>query len=116
MQTRDLILSLAVVLLLVSAPRAFAQLDTHPLSPLRTLGYFNSDTGLFEPLRTMAQEGELPPPVTPTTGTLVFKFTITMKSTLPENAILICSAQGHSLGNRGRVRDCDARERQHVFL
>ena len=59
MQTRDLILSLAVVLLLVSAPRAFAQLDTHPLSPLRTLGYFNSDTGLFEPLRTMAQEGEL---------------------------------------------------------
>ena len=94
MQTRDLILSLAAVLLLVSAPRAFAQLDTHPLSPLRTLGYFNSDTGLFEPLRTMAQEGELPPPVTPTTGTLVFKFTITMKSTLPKNAILICSAQG----------------------
>src|SRR5215472_16169913 len=94
MQTRILILSVAVVLLLGFAPRAFAQLGTHLLSPHRTLGYFNSDTGLFEPLRPMAQDSEVPAAGTPTVGTLVFKFTITLKSALAKNAILFCSAQG----------------------
>jgi hypothetical protein len=92
MQTRNLILPLAVVLLFGFATHAFAQLEIHPSSAHRTLGYFNSDTGLFEPIPAMTQDSEAP--VTPITGTLVFKFTITMKSTLPKNAILICSAQG----------------------
>lgn len=94
MQTRNSILALAVVLLLRFAPRAFAQLETRPFSPHRTLGYFNPETGLFEPLHPMAQDSELPLSVTPTAGTPGFKFTITLKSTLSKNAILICSAQG----------------------
>lgn len=62
-------------------------------SPHRTLGYFNSDTGLFEPLAMSAQEETLSA-VAPTTGTLVFNFTITLKSTLPKNGIITCSASG----------------------
>jgi hypothetical protein len=93
MQKRNVILAFVVVLFLVCAPFGFAQFETQTRSSHRTLGYFNSDTGLFEPFRPAAEDAELPP-VTPTTGTLVFNFTITLKSPLPKNGILVCSAAG----------------------
>jgi hypothetical protein len=71
----------------------FAQLGRQALTPHRTLGYYNSDTGLFEPLRSATQD-LAEPAVTPTAGTLVYKFTITLKSPLPKNALVICSAGG----------------------
>ena len=93
MQKQNVVLALLVVLYLVSAPLGFAQLGTQALTPHRTLGYYNSDTGLFEPLRSATQDlsGAT---VTPTTGTLVYKFMITLKSPLPKNALVICSAGG----------------------
>jgi hypothetical protein len=56
MQERNLFLALGVVLFLVCAPLGFAQLGTQALTPHRTLGYYNSDTGQFEPLRSAPQD------------------------------------------------------------
>ena len=92
MQKRRVFLALATVTFLVRAP-AFAQLGTQPLTPQRTLGYYNSETGLFEPLRS-ATPDLAEATVTPTTGTLTYKFTITLKSPLLKNALIICSAGG----------------------
>jgi hypothetical protein len=93
MQKRNVFLALVVVLFLASAPLGFAQFGTQVLAPHRTLGYYNSDTGLFEPLRSATQDLS-EAAVTPTTGTLVYKFTVTLKSPLPKNALVICSAGG----------------------
>ena len=56
MQKRNVFLALVVVLFLVRAPLGFAQFGTQALTPHRTLGYYNSDTGLFEPLRSATQD------------------------------------------------------------
>jgi hypothetical protein len=93
MQKKSVVVSMALVLCLGLAPFGFAQLE-NPLSPShRTLGYFNSDTGLFEPLHPGLQDPELLT-ATPTTGTLVFNFTITLKSTIPAHGIVLCNASG----------------------
>ena len=91
MQKRSVVFLLEVLMVLAFTPCTFAQLGTQAFTPHRTLGYYNSDTGLFEPLRPAEQDAETPA-VTPTTGALVFNFTITLKSALPKNAILICTA------------------------
>lgn len=93
MQKRNLILALAITVVLGFAPFSAAQLPTQAPSPHHILGYFNQDTGLFEPLSTASQDPELAP-VAATTGTLVFNFTITMKSAIPKNDIITCSAAG----------------------
>jgi hypothetical protein len=93
MRKRNVFLVLVVVLFLVCAPLGFTQLGTQALTSHRTLGYYNSETGLFEPLRSATQD-LAEPAVTPTTGTLVYKFTITLKSPLPKNALVLCSAGG----------------------
>jgi hypothetical protein len=84
---------LLALLLLATAPFAFAQLATPALSSHRTLAYFNRDTGLFEPVQAAGQDPEAPP-VTPTTGTLVYNFTITLKTPLPKGGILTCTGGG----------------------
>ena len=94
MQNRNfLVFPVLALLVLAFAPFGFAQIADSPLSSRRTLGYYDPDTGLFEPLRPAMQDPEAPP-VAPTTGTLVFNFTITLKSGLPKNGVLICSAGG----------------------
>src|SRR5215470_11968018 len=70
MQKKSVVVLLTFVLFLGLAPLASAQLENPLSSPHRTLGYFNSDTGLFEPLRPGLQDPESPA-TTPTTGTLV---------------------------------------------
>jgi len=37
-------------------------------------------------------QSEYAPAVAPTTGTLVFNFTVTLKSALPKNSVLVCNA------------------------
>ena len=91
MQKQRVISVLVLVTVLGLASPAFAQIENPAFVPHRTPGYFNSDTGLFEPLHPMAQD-EVSHSVTPTTGTLVFNFTITLKSTLPKNGIVLCGA------------------------
>jgi len=93
MQKRNVILAIVAAFALGFVPFSVAQLATEAPSPHHILGYFNQDTGLFEPLRTAAQESELPP-VAATTGTLVFNFTITVKSAVAKNGIIACSAAG----------------------
>ena len=93
MQKRSVIFSLLVVLVLVCAPLGYAQLEAQPAGPHRIPGFYHPDTGIFEPVHSSMQDAETQA-VTPTTGTLVFNFTITLKSALPKNAILICTAQG----------------------
>jgi hypothetical protein len=56
MQKRNVFLALVVALFLVCAPVGFAQMGTQALTPHRTLGYYNSDTGLFEPLHSSTQD------------------------------------------------------------
>lgn len=93
MHRRNLLFALLGTLVLGCAPLGFAQLQSQPLQAQRTLGYYDPDTRLFEPLGLSVQDAEAAP-VVPTTGTLVFNFTITLKSPLPKGAILFCTAQG----------------------
>jgi len=93
MQNRNAVVSLFVVLVLGLVPLGFGQISSPSIAPQRVLGYFNPQTGLFEPLRTTSQESD-GAQVTPTTGTLVFNFTITLKTSLPSHGLLLCSAAG----------------------
>ena len=102
MQKRNVILSFAVVLLGL-APFASAQIESTALASHRVLGFFNSDTGLFEPFRVATQDSEVPPPVTPTTGTLAFNFTITLKSPLPKNGFITCTGGGSVIETKDSV-------------
>lgn len=56
------------------------------------LGYFDPQTGTFKPLGEAAPVDEAPPPVSPTTGTFVFKLTITLKSSNLASSTVVCSA------------------------
>ncbi len=91
MHTRRMTISFLVILVLGLAPLGFGQL----LSPQRahhgTLGYYDPATGLFEALRP-AMDGDEVPATAATTGTLTFSFTITVKSTVPKNAVITCQA------------------------
>jgi hypothetical protein len=89
MKKRSLIFSVVVVLILGFAIFGFAQHGSH--SSAAELGYYDRATGAFTPLaQQTGPETELPP-IAPTTGTLIFKFTITAKSPLPKNSVIACS-------------------------
>jgi len=90
MQIRRTILPLVAVLVLGLAPLGFGQLAA-PRTPHRTLGYYDPATGAFEPLRP-AEEVDATA-VTPTTGDLVLKFTLTVKATIPKNGVIGCTAE-----------------------
>jgi hypothetical protein len=90
MHKRSMVVSLAVVLILGFAIFAFAQRSGHFSSSPSELGYYDRATGVFTPLQ-QGPDAELPA-VAPTTGTLVFKFTISRKSALPKNSVISCSA------------------------
>jgi hypothetical protein len=89
MQTRKLILPLLVFLALTLAPLSYGQILTKSHPTHRALGYYDPETGAFQPLPS-AEADALP--VTATTGTLVFKITINVKSVIPKNAVIGCNA------------------------
>jgi hypothetical protein len=86
---RRIVLFLAL-LLLGLAPFGFGQFGNQSRNSHRTLGYYDPATGAFEPLRPDMDADA--PLVTATTGTLVFKFNITVDSTVPKNGVVGCSA------------------------
>ena len=90
MQKRSLVFSLVVALVLGLAVFAFAQRATRSSSG--ELGYYNRSTGAFTPVDEEAAPQVDLAPVAPTTGTMIFKFTITAKSPLPKNSVIGCSA------------------------
>ncbi len=89
MQIRRMVFPLLVVFVLGLAPLSYGQFATHQPSH-RTLGYYDPATGAFEPLRP-AQDVDAA--VTATTGTLVYKLTITVKSTIPKNGVVGCTGE-----------------------
>ena len=94
MQTRRTIFVFFVILVVGLASSAFGQFASHfPLSH-RELGYYDHATGVFTPLQLAAQEAEVPPATTPTTGTIVFSITITLKTAVPKNGVVGCD--GHA--------------------
>ncbi len=89
MDIRKFVLSLAVLGLSL-APLSFAQLASPSRTPQRILGYYNSATGTFEPLHPAADVDAAT--ATTETGELIIKYTITVKSTIPKNGVIGCSA------------------------
>jgi hypothetical protein len=90
MQMQRIVLRLLAVLVLGLATLSYGQIAPHQPSH-RILGYYDPATGGFEPLRP-AQDAE-PAAVTATTGTLVYKLTLTVKSTIPKNGVVGCSGE-----------------------
>lgn len=90
MTSQRMFLPILVVFVLSLAPFSHGQVIAKTRPDHRTLGYYDPATGKFEPL-TPASESE-EPPVVATTGTLVLKFTITVKSVIPKNSVLGCTA------------------------
>jgi hypothetical protein len=87
MQKRSVIASLVVILILGFAILAFAQRAAHS----GELGYYDRSTGQFTPLQQTASDAE-PRAVTDVTGELIVKFTITVKSAIPKNGVVGCTA------------------------
>ncbi len=86
MDIRKLVLSFAV-LGFGLAPFSFGQLATH--ASQRVLGYYNPETGVFQPLHPAAESDSAT--ATAETGELIVKYTITVKSTIPTNGVIGCS-------------------------
>jgi hypothetical protein len=102
MQMRKMtVLSLAV-LALTLAPFSIGQIAKQAQTSNRVLGYYNPTTGIFQPLR---ESGEADPATATTeTGELIIKFTITVKSAIPTNGVVGCSADaetGDAAGSYG---------------
>lgn len=93
MQIRRTILVFLVIFVIGAASSAFGQLTSHFPMSHRELGYYDHATGIFTPLQPIAQEEEMPPVITPTTGTIVFSITITLKTAVPKNGVVGCD--GH---------------------
>jgi hypothetical protein len=90
MNIRKTVLSLAV-LGLGLAPFAFGQFASQRPSSHHVLGYFDPTTGIFQPLHA-TPDAESTAATSTETGELIIKYTITVKSTLPKNAVVSCSA------------------------
>jgi hypothetical protein len=61
------------------------------------LGYWNPASGTFSPLIQAGPASDASSSVTPTTGKLVFNFTLTVSSTVPKNGQVGCEADANTL-------------------
>lgn len=89
MSFRRVSLPFLALLVLGLVPQGYGQIGNH--TPHRPLGSYDPTTGKLEPLSAAP---DLESAVTPTTGTLVLKLTITVKSTLPKNSVIACTGTG----------------------
>jgi hypothetical protein len=80
-----------VVLGLALAPFSFGQLANKTQRPQHVLGYYDPTTGTFSPLHESPADFD-PATASTETGELIVKFTITVKSTIPTNGVIGCSA------------------------
>jgi len=103
MQIRKLTVLSLVVLGLALAPFSFGQFANQTRTPHRVLGYYDPATGTFSPVH-QSESGVDPATATTETGELIVKFTITVKATIPKNAVIGCSASadtGDAAGEYG---------------
>jgi len=90
MQSRKMMLPLLAVLVLGLAPFSFGQFVPKPRPTHKTLGYYDPATGAFRPVGKPAADAEAPA-ATVTSGTITFRLTINVKSTIPKNAVITCN-------------------------
>jgi len=96
MQSRKMILLILALVVLACeiAPSAFGQFAKNQ-SPFRSshreLGFYDRTTGAFTPLQAASEDAE-PAATTTAAGEFVFTITITVKSTVPKNAVIGCDA------------------------
>jgi hypothetical protein len=88
MNIRKTFLSLAVLGLALT-PLAFGQLASPARPSHSTFGYYDPATGAFTPMQAEVRDADASA-VAPTTGTLTFKFTLTVKSPVPKNSVIAC--------------------------
>jgi hypothetical protein len=91
MLARKLIVVSLFILGLALAPFSFGQFAKQAETSRRVLGYYDPTTGTFSPVRQSTAEVDAPASTTET-GELIIKFTITVKSTIPKNGVVSCSA------------------------
>jgi hypothetical protein len=89
MQIRKITVLGLAILVLALAPFSFAQFGSR--TPHRLLGYYDPATGAFQPLHSAADAEA--PAVTPTTGTLTMKYTITVDAVIPTNGVVGCGGE-----------------------
>jgi len=92
-----MMLPLLAVLVLGLAPFSFGQLFSKPHPANKTLGYYDPATGAFQPLPKATDAEE--PAATVTGGTITFRLTINVKSTIPKNAVIACSGSASVLSD-----------------
>ena len=89
MKSRTMNLVVFAILVLGLVPFSFGQLAAQVRNPNRVLGYYDPATGVFAPLQSEVQVPEATA-VAPTTGTVTFKFTFTVKAAVPKNSVILC--------------------------
>jgi hypothetical protein len=91
MQIRKLTVLSLFILGLALAPFSFGQFAKPPQTPHRVLGYYDPVAGTFSPVHRSTDEVDAATTTTET-GELIIKFTITVKSAIPKNGVVGCTA------------------------
>jgi len=96
------VLSLSVLALMLT-PFSFGQIARQTQTSHRVLGYYDPATGIFQPLHQSAEVD--PATATTETGALIIKFTITVKSAIPTNGVVGCSADAVTGDDAGEYEE-----------
>jgi hypothetical protein len=91
MLSHKLVVVSLFILGLALAPFSFGQFAKPAQTSHRVPGYYDPATGTFSPVRQSEAEVEAPAATTET-GELIIKFTITVRSAIPKNGVVGCSA------------------------
>jgi hypothetical protein len=92
MLIRKLTVPSLIILALALAPCSFGQFAKQAQTPIRVPGYYNPSTGTFSPAHQSTAEADATTTATTETGELIVKYTITVKSAIPKNGVVGCSA------------------------
>jgi hypothetical protein len=96
MQIRKLTVPSLIILALALAPFSFGQFAKQTQTPIRVLGYYDPSTGTFSPVHQSTTETDAATTATTETGELIVKYTITVKSAIPKNGVVGCSASAET--------------------
>jgi len=96
MQIRKQTVLSLIVLGLALAPFSFGQFAKQPQTPVRVRGYYDPATGTFSPAHQSSAETDATTTATTEAGELIVKYTITVKSAIPKNGVVGCSASAET--------------------
>jgi hypothetical protein len=92
MLIRKLTVLSLLILGLAFAPSSFGQFAKPAQTQHRVLGYYDPASGTFSPVHQSMAEPDAATTPTTETGELIVKYTITVKSAIPKNGVVGCSA------------------------